>query len=317
MKVSVWKEGGLVDSSLDQLGVEFNHPTWISIVGPTVEHLGKLADVLKIPRHVLIGRLRSNYPHVDTYPEYTKIFAWYLTPAPSGDEFSFHKSAVAILTNSVSAVTIETSRSNIENRISEEFGNENLANFSVPSRVIYFAAIRLLETYEECAEQFERFAERLEEAIPPWPRDFYTGSFHIRKEASRLLRLLNHFRVLAESLAKGRIHIRFTEEEKRILDTIYDRAIGAEETAEMSLQTVRDLIDMHLDTVSHDMNRAMRLMAAITCIVAIPSVIGALLGMNLIDVPWPWHLWEIALVGISAALFLAIYFYNKGWLAGT
>lgn len=316
MKVSVWKEGQLVDLSLDHIKTEFDNPTWISIVDPAVEDLKEIADALEIPRHILIGRLRSNYPHVDSYPEYTKIFAWYLTSISSETDFSFNRNAVVILSSKASALTIAPSKIKIDHRISEEFNNGGLAHLSVPSKVIYLVAIRLLETYEMSAEQFERFAERLEEAIPPWPRDFYAESFHIRKEARRLLRLLNHFRILAESLARSRLHIAFTEEEKRILDTVYDRAIGAEETTEMALQTVRDLIDMHLDTVSHDINRAMRLMAAITCIVAIPSVIGALLGMNLIDVPWPWHLWQVALVGISVALLLAIYFYKRGWLAG-
>jgi len=84
----------------------------------------------------------------------------------------------------------------------------------------------------------------------------------------------------------------------------------------MSLEIIKDLIDMHLDTVSHDMNRAMRLIAAITCIVAIPSVVGALLGMNLVDVPWPWQLWQVAMIAFSAAMALGAYFYMKGWLTG-
>ena len=156
----------------------------------------------------------------------------------------------------------------------------------------------------------------MEEVIPPWPRDFYTNAFDIRKEASRLLRLLNHFRSISEFLTKGRADLALSDNEKRAIDGIYDRTVGAVETVEMSLQTVRDLIELHLDTVSHDMNRAMRLMTAITSIVAIPSVIGALLGMNLIDVPWPYPLWKVALVGMSAAVLLAAYFYRKGWLKG-
>ena len=84
----------------------------------------------------------------------------------------------------------------------------------------------------------------------------------------------------------------------------------------MSLDVIRDLISMHLDTASHDMNKAMQFMAAITAIVAIPSVIGALLGMNLIDAPWPEQLWQVATVGFVATSLLAAYFYRKGWLRG-
>jgi len=116
---------------------------------------------------------------------------------------------------------------------------------------------------------------------------------------------------------EGDSQIPFTGEEMRILDGVYDRAVGAEETTETSLETIRDLISLHLDTLSHDMNRAMRLLASITAIVAIPSVIGSLLGMNLRDVPWPWELWQVAAVSVSVAVLLAAYFYKKGWLRGT
>ena len=58
-------------------------------------------------------------------------------------------------------------------------------------------------------------------------------------------------------------------------------------------------------------------LTAITCIVAIPSVIGALLGMNLLGMPWPWPLWQVALFGISPAVLMAAYFYMKGWLGGS
>ena len=100
-----------------------------------------------------------------------------------------------------------------------------------------------------------------------------------------------------------------------MIDTIYDRAVGIEEMAEMTLETIKDMISLNLDTLSHDMNMAMRLMAAITAIVALPSVIGSLLGMNLIDNPWPWELWKVSIIAISSALALIVYFIAKGWLS--
>jgi magnesium transporter len=317
MQIRLWEQGNLKPSPLDDLRANFNRPAWIDITDPTVGDMQSVADALSIPRHVLIGKLRSNYPHVDTYPEYVKIFAWHLTSSLEGRESSYHKNPVIVLANRNCVVTVSHSRTNIPETISNELGEKGLTDLSLRARVIYLVMRYLLERYEHFAEQFERAAEKLEEAIPPWPRDFYAESFNIRKDASRFLRLLRHFRTLVESLPKGRFSLSFTEEEMQLLDTVYDRAVGAEETTEMSLEIVKDLIEMHLDTVSHDMNRAMRLMAAITCIVAIPSVIGALLGMNLIDVPWPWQLWQVTSIGASAAILLAAYFYRKGWLRGT
>ncbi len=312
----MWEAGNRRDATLEELKDTFGRPTWIDITDPTIEDLEKISQTLGISGNMLVAKLGSNYPHIDSYPEYTKIFAWRLSPITAIRGLSFRKNPVVILTNTVSAITISNSRTHLSDRVTGHLGKNDLPGLSITARVVYLTLIHLLEGYERSAEHFERLAESMEEVIPPWPRDFYTESFNIRKEAGRLLRLLNHFRVLTESLARGRVDLALSNDEKRAIDAIYDRTVGASETVEMSLQTVRDLIELHLDTVSHDMNRAMRLMAAITCIVAIPSVIGALLGMNLIDVPWPWKLWEVALVGTLAALLPAAYFYNKGWLGG-
>jgi magnesium transporter len=314
MRIRLWEQSSLNPLPLSDLKASFNRPVWIDITDPTIEDMENVADSLGIPRHVLIGKLRSNYPHVDTYPEYVKIFVWHLAPSLEGKPSSFHRNPVIVIINKDCAVTISHSRTNISEGISSGLTKGGPEGFSLRTRVIYLAMLHLLERCEDFAEQFEGTAERLEAAIPPWPRDFYAESFDIRKDASSFLRVLRHFRTLVESLSKGRFSLSFTEKEMQLFDSVYDRAVGAEETTETSLEIVKDLIEMHLDTVSHDMNRAMRLMAAITCIVVIPSVVANMLGMNLIDVPWPWQLWQIVSISVSGAALLAAYFYRKGWL---
>jgi magnesium transporter len=316
MKISIWKNDILRDASLDDLTVNFEEPTWINISDPSVEDLEKLAEALDIPRHVLIGKMRSNYPHVDSYLEYTKIFAWQLSPTPTKN-YSFDKNPVIVFTNKVSTITISPSQSRIKEKIAEGLSAPTLNAISLTVRIIYLAMTHLLETYESLAEELERLVEKYEDINPPWSRHFYAEAFSIRKEASHLLRFLRHYRMLSESLAKGNTRIQLTEEETRLMDTVYDRAISAEETTETSLETIRDLISLHLDTLSHDMDKAMRLLASITAIVAIPSVIGSLLGTNLVGIPWPLQLWEVIVISTIAAALFTVYFYRKGWLKGT
>ena len=314
MRIDVWENGQVKESSLDDLKENFNHPSWINFSDPSVEELEKAAEALDIPKHILIGKLHSNYPHIDTYPEYTKIFSWHLSKNPDRKDVSFHRRPVVMLTNKVSIITISSSKTGVYERISKELAEKDTPNLSMPALIVYLTMMYLLESYEYFAVEFEKLAERFEEAIPPWPRSFYADSFSIRKNASRFLRLLKHFRSTVELLTKERTYIPLTEEEKRIFDVAYDRTVGAEESTEMSLETIRDLVDTHFDIISHDMNRAMRFLAAITSIAAIPSVIGAFLGMNLIGVPWPLELWQVAIASILIAVLLFVFFYRKGWL---
>jgi magnesium transporter len=312
MKLSVWENGQLIDATFDELKAIFNRPTWINVNDPSLEDLSHLSEVLGMP---LIEKLRSNYPHSDSYKQYTKIFSWYLTPSRDSKEFSFFRSPVVILTNKIGVITLSSTRSGIEGKVAEKLESKDLLGLSIPAIVTYIVFLHMLEAYEQHVEEFERYTDRLEVAIPPWPKKFYAEAFHIRRDVSNLLRILRHFRITVESLTQESSYKPFNEEERRMIDTIYDRAVGIEEMAEMTLETIRDRISLHMDTLSHDMNKAMRLMAAITAIVALPSVIGSLFGMNLIDNPWPWELWKVSIGALSLALVLIVYFIAKGWLS--
>jgi len=313
MKLSVWENGQLIDAAFDELKALFNRPTWINVNDPSLEDLSHMSEVLGMH---LIENLRSNYPHSDSYRQYTKIFSWYLTPSRDSKEFSFFRSPVVILTNKIGVITFSSTMSGVEGRIAEKLESKDLSGLSVPARVTYIVLLHMLEAYEQHVEEFERYTDRLEIAIPPWPKRFYAEAFHVRRDVSNLLRILRHFRIMVESLTRESSYKPFNEEEElRMIDSVYDRAVGIEEMAEMTLETIRDMISLHMDTLSHDMNMAMRLMAAITAIVALPSVIGSLFGMNLIGNPWPWELWQVSIVALSLALVLMVYFIVKGWLS--
>lgn len=239
MKIDVWENGQQREMPHNDLKECFSRPTWISFTDPTKEELEKAAQALDIPNHILVGRLHSNYTHIDNYPEYTKIFSWYLSKNPDEKEITFRKKPIVILTNKVSTITISSSKTGTYEKISKELKERNNSNLSTPPQIIYLTITHLLGSYEKLLAELEELVEGFEEAIPPWPRNFYQKAFRIRKNANRFLRLLKHFRTTIELLTKERTYIILTEEEKRIFDLAYDRAVGAEETAEMSLEAIK------------------------------------------------------------------------------
>ena len=132
MKIDVWENGKQREMPLNDLKECFSCPTWISFTDPTKEELEKAAQALDIPNHILVGRLHSNYTHIDTYPEYTKIFSWYLSKNPDDKEITFRKRPIVILTNKVSTITISSSKTGTYEKISKELKERNNSNLSTP-----------------------------------------------------------------------------------------------------------------------------------------------------------------------------------------
>jgi len=85
-----------------------------------------------------------------------------------------------------------------------------------------------------------------------------------------------------------------------------------------TLGQVRDilisLIELHINSVSYDMNRVMKVLAVITSLSLIPAVIGGLLGENLADSPYQLTIFEVTFL-VLALMLLGLYAYwRKGWL---
>ncbi len=86
------------------------------------------------------------------------------------------------------------------------------------------------------------------------------------------------------------------------------------ETAQNIKDSLISLIELHINTVSYDMNKVMKVIAVITCLGLIPSIIGGLLGENLADNPYPVTIYEIFFMVFSLMLLGIYIFFKKGWL---
>jgi Mg2+ and Co2+ transporter CorA len=77
---------------------------------------------------------------------------------------------------------------------------------------------------------------------------------------------------------------------------------------------LQDVIQLHIDMKSFEMNKFLKLLAVIGFLGLIPSAVGGLLGMNLAENPWHITLSQVSfLVGMAMAAGLYI-FAVKGWL---
>jgi Mg2+ and Co2+ transporter CorA len=74
------------------------------------------------------------------------------------------------------------------------------------------------------------------------------------------------------------------------------------------------VIELHLNIVSFDMNRVMRVLAVVSVLGLIPAVIGGLFGMNLVDNPWPFTLPQVAFAVVFGMVLCLYFFFVKGWL---
>src|SRR5213078_5018892 len=95
-------------------------------------------------------------------------------------------------------------------------------------------------------------------------------------------------------LAEGRRALPGLGSDRAVLSELSEQADYLHETVEKAQEQLLTLLDLHLNIASYDVNRFMRLLAVVSSLALIPTIIGGLLGMNVAGNPWPVTLSQVS-----------------------
>jgi Mg2+ and Co2+ transporter CorA len=187
---------------------------------------------------------------------------------------------------------------------------------SFPLRMLGAMVQRVVRQNETLIARFEQELHTIEEVPVRESRpEFFERTFRLKKELSAAQADLWRLKAALQELATRQPRVPGASEASA---TLFGRlAASAEYLYETVLNTreeVLSVIELHLNIVSFDMNRVMRVLAVVSVLGLIPAVIGGLFGMNLIDNPWPFTLPQVAFAVCFGMIVGLYFFFVKGWL---
>ena len=151
----------------------------------------------------------------------------------------------------------------------------------------------------------------------------------IRRSNTRSLAHINHLRkeliVLKRNIAPVRELINgFIRSESDLLDDrttkyfkdVYDHIVQAYDFTENYRDMMMSMQDIYINNVNLRMNEVMKVMAIVTCLMAPPTVIGGIFGMNFEIIPMLHHQWGFY-ISVAAMLIIPLImlyiFRKRGW----
>ena len=148
--------------------------------------------------------------------------------------------------------------------------------------------------------------------ISEQPASFLPATFKLKKESVKIHSWLLHTRDVLNSIVTGKVVLHGMEDGSRF-SALLERASYLYDISDDTTENVSSLTDYYFDATSFQMGRVMKLIAVLTALAIIPTVVGGLLGANLIGNPWPISLAQmVTVVGITM-LATAWVFYRLGW----
>ncbi len=284
----------------------------VSNLGP--DQLKEVAQAAGIAPAFLESSLYgAGYPHMDFTERYAVLFVWLpevLEATAAG------RNGLLLLATEHGVFTLSRRPTGLLTKVAAIL--PGLSQTALPFSVRMTGALlqAVLDRNETLVGRFERELHELEEVPLRESRpEFFERTFRLKKELAAAQCDLWRLKGILASLGEGRLRIPGGGGAGgELFKTLAEEADYLYETVVNTREELLSLIDLHLNVVSFEMNRVMRVLAVVSVLGLIPAVVGGLFGMNLADNPWPFTLPQVAF-GVCFGMVLCFYlFVVKGWL---
>lgn len=293
---------------------------WIDINGLSREGVRRLSALLRVPEpHFKIDLVDETFPHVDYVQKVSLVFLQsgkVRYPDRPEDFLTISRSGMIAICTGSKIISVSRRGIDIFDRVLQSVREEFGLGFVVS--VLYGILDQTLKDYRSLLSEIEVEVIRIGE-MPrsKLPRDFLERAYGLNREVSRLVSNLVHLKVLVGMIVSNKVPLEgFDDRSEEEFNFLRDEVTYLNEIADDLSENIRSLIDLYINQTSYETNRILKILAVITSIGVIPSAIGGLLGMNLLDVPYAADLWQVVLVLAIAMAFVSYTFIKLGWLRG-
>jgi Mg2+ and Co2+ transporter CorA len=285
---------------------------WFHVANPGADELQQIESAAGLPAGYLETHLHGmSYPHWATAGPRTGLFL--RVPEVDSDGLT---DRYALLLLPFGAGLLSLSRRKLR-AVERVVGHSDASGGKLP-----FAAQMIVSVFERVLRNNERLAgscaERLRELeevpVNESRPAFFERTFQLKKELSAAQTDLWRLKGIAADLASGHVNWAGLQEAVALYPRFPSRVDYLYETMVNIREGVLSVIELHLNVVSFEMNRVMRVLAVVSVLGLIPAVIGGLLGMNLIDNPWAVTLPQVSFVVLFGMVLGLYFFVVKGWL---
>lgn len=292
---------------------------WIDMQCISRNDLATLSQLFDVPLHVLESKLfHNNFPGIDFFKDNTIMTLWDTQWESESENIEFEQienPCVVIICSPKYVATLSIRGTSFHEKITTDNIN-SVPGQSFSIRILRSIFKQKLGDYKNILHRLEKRVAELEEISGgPVPKKFLETTFKLKKIIQIQSHNLRYFSQMLRQTTESRINVAGANKKStELFQLLYDEADSLNGFCHNIHEALLALIQLQLNKVSFDLSRVMKILAVITCLALVPTIIGGLLGQNLKDQPYNITINEIFFFVISLMLIGLYIFYRKGWL---
>ena len=288
---------------------------WVALKDPTLEELQRMQAEFKL-HELAVEDARHGHqrPKIEEYGD--SLFVVMHTIEVTGDELKAGEIDVFVGRNYVLTVRQQTERGFVEVRARAEREPELLRNGA--GYVLYALMDAVVDRYFPVLDAVEMELEKVEEQLfsGRTPRENIEALYYVKQKLTTLKHATGPLLESSGKLFGGRVPQPCAGLGEYFRD-IFDHLVRINQSIDAARETVNTAIQVALAMVSVSDNEVTKRLAAYAALVAVPTMIAGVYGMNFEAMPelqWTWG-YPLSIAMMAAIdVFLFIKFRKAGWL---
>ena len=286
---------------------------WINVVAPTADEIAELR-LLGIPADYLAYPLDPD-ERARSEREDGDLLIILRIPhfQGEGSDIPYATIPLGIILTPDYLVTVVM----VDNELVEELASGRVRGLETAKRVRFVLRV-LLQTssrYLSHLRQMTRAIDALEDELQESTRNREVLELlKYQKSLTFFTTALRSNELMMERLQRSQWFAAYPDDEDLLEDVITENRQAIEMT-NITSNILSSMMDAFASIISNNLNRVMKLLASITIVLSLPTMVASLFGMN-VGLPFEGHPWAfLAILGISLAISAAsaFVFWRRDW----
>jgi magnesium transporter len=263
---------------------------WINCVAPLENEINYLISKFNISMEFLKSALDEEETSNVDYEKGTTILI-IDTPVVErfGNSFTYFTQPLSIIVNEKFLITISLQENTIINEFSEGF----MRNMKIDAKADFILNIilRTINKYLKYLKQIDKISSRVEQELKKTMRNKdLVQLLEIEKSLVYLSASLKSVNLTLQKLAHEK-YIDSIDKNDDVLEEVFIEIKQAIEMSEIYLSITSSSMNAFSSIISNNLNDVMKILASITLLISIPTVISGIYGMNTPNFPMMEHWW--------------------------
>lgn len=269
---------------------QYEDGCWINCVAPDEEEIEYLISNFHIEPDFLKSSLdEEESSHIDYEDGVTLIILDSPVVERHGQHLTYYTIPLSIMITEKCVITVSLK----ENSILEEFSEGLMRNVKTEFKThfVLHIMLRMATKYLQYLKQIDKITHHVEKELRKSMKN---------KELIQLLEIEKSLVYFSSSLKANNItlekitkrnHMKLYEDDQDLLEDVLIEIKQAVEMSDIYLNILSGTMDAYASIISNNLNIVMKILASITLIISIPTVISGIYGMNTPGLPMMEFWW--------------------------